>query len=144
MNGKAAALMPRSRMNSRRLLRWAMSLLRSRVAKTDGQQNNQSRQDFVRRQRLTAILLVYGVDLWPCQSGRRHDLDHQLPDVEIVGGEESSQVGQLLGPEGTDRLLDQIMEQLLDEGGVRLFAGGQERREVWTPSNLTVSPARVS
>ena len=40
------------------------------------------------------------------------------------------QVGQRLGTEGADRLLDQVVEQLLDEGGVRLLAAGQERREL--------------
>ena len=40
-------------------------------------------------------------------------------------GEESLQVGQ--GPDTirTDRLFDQMMEQLLDNGGVRLFTSGQ-------------------
>ena len=47
-----------------------------------------------------------------------------------MGGEEAPQLGQLLGAEGADRLLDQVVEQLLDEGGVRLLAAGQERREV--------------
>ena len=36
---------------------------------------------------------------------------------------------KLLRPEAQDRLLDQVVEQLLDEGGVRLFAAGQVRRQ---------------
>src|ERR1022692_165441 len=67
------------------------------------------------------------------QSRRGHDLSRQLTDVEIVCREESSQVGQLLGAERTDRLLDQVVEQLLDKSGMRFPARGQIRRQVPNP-----------
>ena len=38
-------------------------------------------------------------------------------------------LGQRLIAERADRLLDQVMEQLLDERGMRLLAGGQETGE---------------
>ena len=50
-----------------------------------------------------------------------------------MSGEGSPQVGQRLGAIGPDRLLDQVVEQLLDEGGVRLLAAGQKRRQFLYP-----------
>ena len=58
---------------------------------------------------------------------RRHDLHHQLTDIITVRGECTTEVRQFLAAEGADRLLDQVMEQLLDERVVRLLAGGEER-----------------
>src|SRR3954468_22248594 len=62
--------------------------------------------------------------------GRRQDFYHELSKIISVGGEGSAQVGQLLAAEGADRLLDQVMEQLLDQRGVGLFAGGEQGGQV--------------
>src|ERR1700722_16637284 len=63
------------------------------------------------------------------QGGLRDDLDHELADAELILDEGLAQVRELAGPEGTQRLLDQGVEHLFDEGVVRLRAGGQERGE---------------
>ena len=48
----------------------------------------------------------------------RHERIGERPSAELKPGERSSRPGA----EGADRLLDHVMEELLDEGGVRLLA----------------------
>ena len=50
---------------------------------------------------------------------------------------------ELLRPERTDRLLDQVMEELLDEGRVGLLAAGQEGRQSPGARERHGSPDRV-
>src|SRR5262245_23763299 len=136
MNGTAAAPIPRSRMNSRRLLLWAMSLLPQRN-KTNAKTSVVARSSLPETSpRFTSGRLGERPATSGRQGGCGHDLDHQLTDIERVGGEGLPQVGDLLAAEGADRLLDQVVEQLLDEGRVRLVAGGQEAGQGADPVEL--------
>src|SRR5262245_40661781 len=59
----------------------------------------------------------------------RHDLDQLLADAELIRGKRFLQVRQRPGTERAEGLLHEILEQLLDERGVRLLAPGQEAGE---------------
>src|SRR5437660_7996703 len=90
-NGRAAAPIPRSRMNSRRVLCKVTSFLR--------------------------LLLAFLVGWRQC--GSRRDLYHQLADIILVIGERLSHIRQLSRAEGAHRLLDQVVEYLFDKRLVR-------------------------
>src|SRR3954453_2260592 len=102
-NGKAAALIPRSRMNSRRVLRWATSSLLEKSDESDaGVRVRGSGRHGPRRRRSLSYHLSFR------QGRRRPDFHDELTDVEMVPLEGLPKLGQPLGPEGVDRLLDQI------------------------------------
>src|SRR5579883_708886 len=119
-NGTAAALMPRSRTNSRRV--WVTGMRNSRwgcsgvflrlVGSTPA------------RGLLTRRLLV----LLRQRTGNG-DFHDQLSYIEAVVGKRFPQFFGLCKPVGTHRLLHEVMERLLGESVVRLGTRGDELRE---------------
>ena len=143
-NGRAAAPMPRSRRNSRRVrVQVHASDLRRKAGDGGHHRDDASigSSDESRRCAAGSRRLRLRVRRQRRVDG---DLDHQLADIEAVLGERFPQLVGLRRPVGPDRLLDQVVEQLLDEGVVRLLAVGQERRQVAAPRRTSPSRRRGS
>ena len=69
-----------------------------------------------------------------------HDFDQQFLNVELVLCKILLQFVQPVGAVGKNGLLHRVVEQLLDERGLRFVAGGHERGQVLQPLNFAISP----
>src|SRR5262245_61804631 len=108
-NGSAAAPMPRSRRKSRRLLGVGDTWRSWQGSRFGGQGR---------------LGLAGG------EGGGGHHLDRELAHIVITRGEGGTQFLQFTRAIGADRLLHQVVEELLDEGGMHLLAVGKILRQV--------------
>ncbi len=119
-NGRAAAPMPRSRRNSRRV-----RVVGHRRSSPGGTVGHADRVGDLGVWHSCAVVVRASR---PVRADVAMISTISLRMLIVVLGERPPQVGEPVRAVGADRLLDQVVEQLLDERVVRLLAAGQERR----------------